>query len=248
MRRAMMVGVAALAAVAIAPAAHAQTPLDGDAYAFPVPDYVGALVGANSLDPGTGKRNGRADKPKERDKRVKRPTRRQLAALRFQPTPEVTQGVYQRVIDEVGPIIDPMVLTGQLDAAKAGFREVLAGVGWKATDLGDVAAFSLVQGYVTWRRVRNASEAGLKVLRREVRGNLALQRQVRRLSETRKQEIAEMLELRVIFFLDAFDDARLLGDSTGVAIARADMREWTETIFGVDVNEVRLTRRGLVER
>lgn len=240
---------ACAAAMVIAPAAHAQTPLDGGAYAFPVPDYVGSLVGANSLDPHTGKGDDRrSDKPEQRKQRVRRPTRRQLTTLRFEPAPEVTQGVYQRVIDQVGPSVDPAVLTGQLDAAKAQFREVMAQVGWSSSHLADVAAFSLVQGYVTWHQVSKVSEPGLKVLRREVRTNLALQKPVRRLSDARQQEIAEILELRVIFFLDARNDAVALGDSAGVSVARAEIREWTETIFGVDVNEVRLTRRGLVER
>ena len=52
----------------------------------------------------------------------------------------------------------------------------------------------------------------------------------------------------MIFFLDARNDALALGDSAGVAIARGEIRDWSEVIFGVDVNEVRLTRRGLVER
>jgi hypothetical protein len=248
--RTMTAALGALAAAtAIAPAAHAQTPLDGGAYAFPVPDYVGALVGANSLDAHTGRGHGRgSDKPKQRKQRVRRPSPRQLAALRFVPAPEVTQGVYQRVIDEVGPSIDPAVLTGQLDAAKTEFREFLERIRWSSSNLADVAAFSLVQGYVTWHQVTRLSEPGLKALRRDVRANLALQKRVRRLSDARQQEIAEILELRVIFFLDARNDAVALGDSAGVAVARADIREWTETIFDVDVNEIRLTRRGLVAR
>ena len=141
-----------------------------------------------------------------------------------------------------------MVLSGQLDAAKTEFRKVLTGVGWSSRNLGDMAAFSLLQGYVTWRQVAKVPSEGLKALRREVRDNLALQKQVRRLSDARQQEIAEILELRVIFFLDARNDALALGDSAGVAIARGEIRDWTESIFGVDVNEVRLTRRGLVER
>lgn len=234
------------AAILIVPAARAQTPLDGGAYAFPVPDYVGSLVGANSLDAPTPEGDGRrSDKP---TRRVPRPTRGQLAALRFVPAPEVTQGVYQRVIDQIGPSVDPAVLAGQLDAAKAQLREVMAQVGWSSRDLADVAAFSLVQGYVTWHQETSLSQPALTVLRQEVRANLASQRRVRRLSDARQQEIAEILELRVIFFLDARNDAVALGDSAGAAVARAEIRAWTEAIFGVDVDEVRLTARGLVER
>ena len=240
--------VAVLAVAALAPAAaQAQTPLDGAAYAFPVPDYVGALVGANSLDPGTSG-GGKPSRPGKGRQRVPRPTGRQLATLRFRPAAQVTQGVYQRVIDQVGPAVDPAVLTGQLDAAKASFRGVLDRVGWSPRDVGDVAAFSLVQGYVTWHEITNVPGAGLKAARREVRDNLARQKPVRRLSGARQQEIAEILELRVIFFLDARNDALALDDPAGVAAARAAFRDWTEEVFGVDVADLRLTRRGLVER
>jgi hypothetical protein len=234
---------AALAAAAVmAPAAGAQTTLDGAAYAFPVPDYVGGLVGINSLDSGLP-HTKKAKKKKH--ERVKPPTRRQLATLRFKPSANVTEGVYQRVLDEaVG--VDPAQLTAQLDAAKASFRGVMKRLHWRVTDLGDMAAFSFVQGYITWYEDGNVPPRGLKLLRRDVRANLARQRAVRRLSDARQQEIAEILELRVIFFLDQRDDAVRAGEST--AVARAEMRDWTKSIFGVDVNRVRLTKRGLVKR
>jgi hypothetical protein len=238
--------VAALAAAAvISPPAGAQTMLDGAAYAFPVPDYVGGLVGVNSLDPGLT--NGKkAKKKRAKHKRMEPPTRRQLAALRFKPSASVTQGVYQRVLDEAGEGVDPALVTAQLDAAKASFRAVMKRLHWRVTDVGDMAAFSFVQGYITWHEDGVVPRRGMKVLRRDVRANLARRREVRRLSDARRQEIAEMLELRVIFFLDQRDDALRAGEST--AVARAEMREWTESIFGVDVNHVRLTKRGLVKR
>jgi hypothetical protein len=246
-RRGLLIALFLFGILTVAPAARAQAPLDGSAYAFPVPDYVGSIVGANTLDPGAGTGGGRGNEPGER-KPVRRATRGQLATLRFTRAPHVTQGVYKRVIDQVGVSVDPVVLTAQLDGAKATFREVLARVGWSASDLGDIAAFSLVQGYITWHQIGHVSQPGLKVLRREVRDNLALQKAVRRLSDARQQEIAEILELRVIFFRDAYANARASGESVDVAVARAQTREWIETIFGVDVNEVRLTRRGLVDR
>jgi len=237
--------VGALAAGALSPAAaRAQMPLDGSAYAFPVPDYVGSLVGANSLDPGF-QRGGKRQK-KTPAHRPKPPTRRQLATLRYTPRTSVTQGVYARVLEQLGPGVDPSQLTAQLDAAKANFRAVLKKLHWSARDLGDMAAFSFVQSYVTWNEIEQVSPRGLKLLRRDVRANLARQAKVRRLSDARQQEIAEVLELRVIFFLDERNDALRAGEST--AVARAEMREWTTSIFGVDVNEVRLTSRGLKER
>jgi hypothetical protein len=238
-----------LAAVAFARPVHAQMPLDGSSYAFPVPDYVGSLVGANSLDP-TLTRSGRKGEKESRKRphRPKAPTRKQRATLRFKPSSKVTQGVYQRVLDRLGAGVDPALVTQQLDAAKTNFRAVLKRVGWSSRDLGDIAAFSLVQGYITWHEVERVSPSGLKRLRRDVRENLARQRAVRRLADARQQEIAEILELRVIFFLDQRNDAQRAGDTAAVSAARADMRDWAQSIFGVDLNVVRLTSRGLVKR
>jgi hypothetical protein len=157
----------------------------------------------------------------------------------------VTESVYRRVVDQAGPAVDPATLHAQLDAAKAQFRAVLAKLGWSPNDLGDMAAFVFLQGYVTWRENGVVPERALAPLRRQVRDDLALSRSVRRLSDARKQEIAEILELRTIFFLDSRNDAAAAGDSAGVAIARSQMREWIEAVYGVDVNDVRLTRQGV---
>jgi hypothetical protein len=154
LRRSAAGFAAALAAAAVTPAAAgAQTMLDGAAYAFPVPDYVGGLVGINSLNPGLTNRKGdKGEKKKARAKRkrVKPPTRRQLATLRFKPRASVTDSVYRRVIEEVGPGVDPVQLTAELDAAKTSFRSVLKRLHWRPTNLGDIAAFSFAQGYITW--------------------------------------------------------------------------------------------------
>lgn len=245
LRRSLPWLVAALVAGAVIPAAaRAQMPLDGSAYAFPVPDYVGGLVGANSLDPGLTSHKGSTKK--QRAHRPKPPTRRQLATLRYAPRASVTQDVYARVLEQLGPAVDPAQLTAQLDAAKANFRAVVKKLHWSTRDLGDMAAFSFVQSYITWNEIEEVSPRGLKLLRADVRANLARQAKVRRLSDARQQEIAEILELRVIFFLDQRNDAMRAGEST--AVARAELREWATSIFGVDVNDVRLTSRGLRER
>jgi hypothetical protein len=93
----------------------------------PVPDYVGVLVGSNSLDSRTGA-GGRLDRSAKEGK-PKRRARRQLATLRFKPRPAVTERVYQRVLDEVGPSVDPAGLRQQLNAAFG--RPFLASV-WAA--------------------------------------------------------------------------------------------------------------------
>jgi hypothetical protein len=241
--RLLAAGMVLAASLVLVCGARAQAPFDGSAYAFPVPDYVSTIVATNTLGPPSG-RSGTA-KPKKRAQPVKHATRRQLRSLRYAPSPTVTQSVYQRVVDQVGAGVDPATLQGQLEAAKTQFRSVLAKLGWSPADLGDMAAFAFLQGYVTWRENGVVPQGALGPLRRQVRDDLARQRSVRRLSDARKQEIAEILELRTIFFLDSRNDAAAAGDSAGVTIARAQMREWIEDVYGVDVDDVKLTRHGV---
>jgi hypothetical protein len=144
-----------------------------------------------------------------------------------------------------GASVDPATLRAQLDAAKRQFRSVMGKLGWSPTDLGDTATFAFLQGYVTWRENGVVAQGALAPLRRQVRDDLARQRSVRRLSDARKQEIAEILELRTIFFLDSRNDAAAAGDAAGAAIARAQMRDWIRAVYGVDVNDVKLTRHGV---
>ncbi len=237
----------ALACVALAssaPTAGAQAlpPIDYSQF-----DVLISTLGNASLPPG-----GHDRKPGGKTHRrpaAKPPTARQRAALRFTAVPQVTQRLYRRAIEQPGAGVDPAVLTAQLEAAKAQFRKVLTGtVGWSARDVGDVAAFSLVQGYAVVHQDATLPARGLAALRREVRDNLARQPRVRRLSDARQQEIAETFELRVIFFLDAVNDATAAGDPAASAAVRADVRAWAKRVFGVDVAELRLTSRGFVER
>jgi hypothetical protein len=243
MARLLAAGMALAASLVLVSGARAQAPFDGSAYAFPVPDYVSTIVATNTLGPPAG-RSG-TTKPKKHARPVKHATTRQLRSLRYAPSASVTQSVYQRVVDQVGASVDPATLQAQLVAAKAQFRSVLGKLGWSPTDLGDMAAFAFLQGYVTWRENGVVPKGALGPLRRQVRDDLARQRSVRRLSDARKQVVAEILELRTIFFLDSRNAAAAAGDAAGVAIARAQMRDWIEDVYGVDVDDVKLTRHGV---
>jgi hypothetical protein len=244
-KRIALAGMVAAAALTFASPAAAQDP------ALPPYDYsqfdtLLHTLGNPYLPEGDGKP---AKKRKKRKAAPKRPTADQRAALRFKPVPEVTQGIYQKVADETGWAL-PYVAS-QFDPAKATLRKGLVdGAGWRAEDLGDVAAFGLVQAYIRVNRAEEADlpERGLEWMRRAVRDDLALQRPVRRLSDARQQEIAESLEIRVIFLISDVAKAQLAGDSALEAAARDAMRRWAKDTYGVDLAKLRLTRRGLVKR
>lgn len=242
-RVAVVVGAAALGLSATPTMAGAQAlpPLDFSQY-----DVLLNTIGIpyRSGDTGTSKKTKR-----HTPKPPARPTKRQRATLRFTETRAVTERVYETALAQADPGVDRATLFGQLDAARAAFRDVLTGrVGWRATDLGDVAAFSLVQGYATVTGDATLSPRGLAQIRRAVGDDLARQRSVRRMPDARQQEVAEVMTLRVVLLLSDINRATEAGDDATVAAARAQMRAWTEELFGVDVAKVRLTKRGLVRR
>lgn len=239
-RAAIAAAMVALAAAATAPSAGAQAlpPIDYSQF-----DVLISTLGNASLPAGS------TGSTKPSPSRPKGPTARQRATLRFHRSAKVTQSLYQRVIANADPGADPAALTGQMDAAKASFRKVLTKtVGWRSYDVGDVAAFSLLQAYALVAQHARLSSRGMAAVRRDVRDNLAGQAKIRRLSDARQQEIAEVFELRVIFFIDAVNDAARAQDPAAAATARDRLREWADDTFGLDVTKVKLTARGLVRR
>ena len=77
---------------------------------------------------------------------------------------------------------------------------------------------------------------------------MALDRRMRRLSDARAQEAAEMLELRTILRVSDLNVGRLQGDAAREQRARAALRAWIRQSFGLDLARVRLSRRGFVKR
>jgi hypothetical protein len=213
-------------------------------YDFSQYDVLLNVIGTSNVAAGS---KGQSRETPRRRQAPARPTARQRATLRFRARQAVTDRLYREVVQETGA--DPAVVDQQLDAARAEYRRVLKRVaGWRVQDLGDVAAFGLVQSYVQVHGATKVSKRGLARVRGAVRDDLARQRSVRRLSDTRQQDLAERLELRVIFFISDLNGARMRGDAGGVQSARSALRDWAKDLYGVDVERVRLTARGLVRR
>jgi hypothetical protein len=88
----------------------------------------------------------------------------------------------------------------------------------------------------------------VKAVRRAARTDLALDRTVRRSSDARKQETAEMLALRTILRVSDLNWGRQSRDAAREAAAMDALRMWVDTAFGVDLDRVEFTRKGLVPR
>jgi hypothetical protein len=214
---------------------------------IPYVDAVDAWADGQSLQrtlPGSG--NGAITTPS----RSKRPTARQLASLRFERTEQVTQQNDQAVMALLEPGYDPAAVVAELDRLRAIVHDGIRGWkgGWSANNIGDVAAYVALSSYSVFHAKSSVSERGSLVVRSAVRNSMALNRQVRRLSDARKQTAAEMLELRTIFRLSDVNVARAAGDAAGEQAAKAQLRAWIKDAFGLDLERVRLTRKGLVRR
>jgi hypothetical protein len=240
---------AALVAMACVPiAAPAQTVGE-----IPFVDAVDAWADGQSLRrtlPGSGA--GAFSKPSKSKlgRRPRKPTARQLAALRFKRTKAITQQSHQAVMERLGPGYDPAAVVAEFDRltalVHAGMRDWKGR--WSPGNIADVAAYMLLNGYGAFHARTSAPDTPILAVQSAARRSMALSRQIRGLSAARKQTAAEMLELRTILRISDLNLARTAGDAPREQAAKAALRSWIKDVFGVDLERVRLTRAGLVKR
>jgi hypothetical protein len=163
--------------------------------------------------------------------------------------PSVTRQNDQAVMALLEPGYDPpAAVVAEFDRLRAivhdGIRDWKGR--WSPRNIADVSAYMLLSSYGVFHARPSVSERGSLQVRSTARNAMALNRRVRRLSDARKQTAAEMLELRTIFRLSDVNVARMEGDATRELAAKARLRSWVKEAFGVDLERVRLTRKGLV--
>ena len=268
----------ALAAVAIAlllPPASASAQWDPSATADLGAGYgrtaLSQSILTNTRDPGSG--GGGSEKPKKRKaKKPRKPTQRQLQTLRFAPDPAVTEANNARLADVLlatcppedticppnhAEIIAGLLPTGQFRASFA--RNLKALAGGSADNLADVAAGAVL---LVWEAQRaepgrqpgftDAETAGAKRFLRGTRATLALNRRIRRMPDADQQEMAETLAnvaqhgiaLQAVYL--GWDGSA--PDTATAAIISTYLGDVVERWLGVDVDDLRLTRRGFVRR
>ncbi len=234
----MAMVLTALALGAAAPPAAAQ---DGSAYV----NAVDAWASAESLRrllPDSSRAGSETRKP------AKRPTKTQLARLRFKRDPAVTQRNQQAVIDALGPGYDPAVVVADLERNRALVHAMLRSFSgsWSANDLADVAAVALLGGYAAYNGKTTLSSRGSLAVRASARDGLGGSKRIRALAAERKQTAAEMTEIRLIYLVAALNAARAAGDEPALDSARAKLRGWLRDVYSLDVDDVKLTKRGFV--
>jgi hypothetical protein len=239
--------VAGTLAVASAPGAPPAAAQDGPVTAYL--DAVDAWATAQTLRrmlPDSGEA-GRATRKsaKARAKETK-PTKAQLAKLRFVRDPAVTEANDQAVIDQLGPGYDPAVVVADLERNRGlmhGMMRSFSG-SWSPNNLADVAATALLAGYAAYHGVTKLSGSGCLAVRAAARNGLAKSKRIRGLPAERKQTGAEMTEIRLIYLLAELNAARAANDTIVQDSVRYKIRRWVRAVYALDVDTVKLTRRG----
>jgi|GEM_PF-3986799 hypothetical protein len=237
---------AVLAALTAAPAA-AQLPTPDPA--IYVPNYA-EMIAQNTFlrqslgQPGGGTRAPRKPPKKARSK-VKTPTAAQRKTLRFGDDASVSAEVNQFFVENfAAPGVPPETVVTDLNRLREMGAADLKGLGWSRRHLGDVAAYALFVSYLVANQTTRAPKQGVRLLRRAVTDELALDKAVRRRSDGEQQRLAELLLLRVGYYVGWSNDLAAKGDPDGAEIVRRDMVRFTRSVYGVDVSTVKLTAKG----
>jgi hypothetical protein len=259
--------VVAVVAVVLVSAAPAGAQFDPGATADLGAAY-GDLALSDSILENTGdRRSGSGGKPGKR-KRSTKPTAAQLRTLRFAPDPAVTAANNARVAEVLlaacppertgcppnhEQIIAELLPTGVLHDLFGGNVETL--LGGSRRNVADAAAGFVVLIWVTQRdepgrpaTLTSAQSAGARAFLRDTREALARSRRFRRLPDAKQQRMAETLGAVAqhgISLRRAYLEAGEVAASERVATYLRDVaKDWT----GLDADDLRLTRRGFVER
>jgi hypothetical protein len=239
-----------LLAVALAgpPAASAQI----DA---PITDPLGAVQAwatAESLRRllPDGTNAGHSTQPARPHARRPKPTRAQVAKLRFRRDPAVTARNIEAVVAEMGPGHDAGEVIADIERNRGRAHRHLRSLSgrWSANDLGDIAAYVLLSGYAAYNDRPKLPSRAVLAVKRSARNGLARSKRIRRTSNADKQTAAEMSEIRMMYSLAALSAARAAGDDGTAEETRWEIRTWVREVYGLDLERARLTRRGFVER
>lgn len=244
-------GLIVLLTLALGSPALAQLPTpDPGLYA---PDYGTVIAQDTFLRQSLGQPGSAAEAPARKPKRgakmkpkpEPKPTARQRATLRFGQDQAVTAKVDQVFLEKfAAPGVAPEVVQADL----AQLREVAASdikaLGWRPTDLGDIASYCLVVGWAVVNERTKINRKGAAAVRRAVVDELALTKAVRRLSDARQQELAELLLLRTGYYVGWRNDRLAKGDLVQANVMSEQLRTYVTRVYGVDPGRVKLGSRG----
>jgi Family of unknown function (DUF6683) len=177
-----------------------------------------------------------------------------LDSLAFVPSPEVERATRQKLlaglieITEGEPLHDQIRQTIRSDDLWLQFASVLRGAALTTTNLADVtAATYLIAWQVLNTNEASAGAAAIRAVRDSVASGMAAQGQVARLTNAERQQAASVMAYMVTVAANSVIELHRTGNED----ALAKLREHLHATFlsaGVDLDRLRLTETGFVER
>jgi hypothetical protein len=191
-------------------------------------------------------------KPKKKKAKRNQPTRSQLRALRYRPSETVSATVRGRMIEQLAHGEQAEAIRAQIDSGDLmrQFDAAMREQGWSTRDLGDMYALSYLQLWLVANDKRRTTTEVDKAVRKDLRRQLALDRNAGGADDATQQELAEWLGSWTVVLAGSINHLRTLGDPARVEEFRGRARELIRApdLLGVDLTQVRLTRRGIARR
>jgi hypothetical protein len=191
-------------------------------------------------------------KPAKKKAKPKQPTRSQLRALRYRPSEAVSATVRRRMIEQLAHGEQADAIRALIDSGDLmrQFGAAMRKQGWSPRDLGDMYSLAYLQLWLVANDKRKTSTAVDKAVRKDLRRRLALDRKVRRASDATQQETAEWLGSWTVVLAGSINHLRTLGDAAAVEAFRENARTLIRApdLLGTDLQQIRLTRRGIARR
>lgn len=177
-----------------------------------------------------------------------------LDSLSFVPSPEVERATRQKLLASVlavteGDQLEEQVrLTIRSDDLWLQFTEVLNQAELSIDNMADITAATYL---ISWQVVNSndvgAGAGAIRAVRDSIAAGMAAQGQVARMSNEEKQQAASVMAYMTTVAANSANELRRTGNSD--ALAR--LREHLHAVFlsvGVDLDRLRLTDQGFVER
>jgi hypothetical protein len=194
------------------------------------------------------KKQGKKTAPKE-------PTRKQLRALRFVPKAAISADVRERLLAELvgdaqGASADKareIIGSGNLLAQ---FHAAVRDQGWSTRDLGDMFTLAYMQLWLAANEKTKVKTPVVRAVSKDLRTQLALDRDVARRGDAAQQERAEWIGSMTVALIGSVNAARESGDPAAVEANLDYLRERVDDfdLFRTDLTQIRLTKRGIARR
>ena len=185
----------------------------------------------------------------------KEPTRKELRALRFVPKARISADVRERLLDELvgdaqGETADrarEIIGSGNLLAQ---FHASVREQGWSTRDLGDMFTLAYLQLWLAANEKDRIKSPVVKAVRKDLRSQLALDRDLAMRGDAAQQERAEWIGSMTVALIGSVNAAMAAGDPASVEANRDYLRERVDDfdLFRTDFTQIRLTKRGIARR